>query len=54
VFDWLGETDENFNYGLRKLIEILQNIIAQGPTYVPIHDHSGDCDHQCPNCGHWF
>jgi 1D-myo-inositol-tetrakisphosphate 5-kinase/inositol-polyphosphate multikinase len=48
-----GETDENFNFGLRKLIEILEKIIHDGPLYGVYTDSHHDV-HKCPSCGHTF
>jgi len=46
-----GETDENFNFGLRKLIELLETIVKEGPPYVV---HNGAHHQTCPSCGHHF
>jgi hypothetical protein len=47
-----GETDENFNFGLRKLIELLENIVQEGPKYLP--PKIALLEHKCPSCGHLY
>jgi 1D-myo-inositol-tetrakisphosphate 5-kinase/inositol-polyphosphate multikinase len=47
-----GETDENFNFGLKRLIELLENIVKEGPAYVTSNE--AHHDHTCPSCGHKY
>jgi len=47
-----GEVDENFNFGLRKLIELFQFIVQEGPAYVTPDEPRQE--HVCPQCGHHY